>query len=307
MRYSVIIPHYNNTPLLRRCLDSIPAREDIEIIIVDDNSPLENNEWETFPGIDRKDTQCIFTKESLGAGYARNIGLSKAHGEWLIFADADDYFTPEAFDIFDKYATSEDDLIYYHTISRFSDTGKESDRNIKLNELVDAYMLHPCHESEGWLRYNFNEPWGKMIRHKMVREHNIQFEQTRWGNDMHFSTLVGYHARSICAAQETVYCVTVTHGSLVHQYTLQSKRCRYEVLLRNNQFLREVGLGEFQCSIMHSIRAAFPFGITAVLEFIVLGFKYHANFFIGYKNWIRNFVSTIHADKNKEKYIIRNI
>ena len=36
--YSVIIPHYNIVPLLERCLKSIPDREDIQIVVVDDNS-----------------------------------------------------------------------------------------------------------------------------------------------------------------------------------------------------------------------------------------------------------------------------
>jgi len=34
----------------------------------------------------------FYTRESCGAGYARNIALREARGEWLLFADADDYF-----------------------------------------------------------------------------------------------------------------------------------------------------------------------------------------------------------------------
>ncbi|MDR2475404.1 MAG: glycosyltransferase family 2 protein, partial [Bacteroidales bacterium] len=36
--YSIIIPHKDIPDLLRRCLDSIPYRNDLQIIIVDDNS-----------------------------------------------------------------------------------------------------------------------------------------------------------------------------------------------------------------------------------------------------------------------------
>lgn len=38
INYSIIIPHKNISSLLRRCLDSIPERDDLEIIVVDDNS-----------------------------------------------------------------------------------------------------------------------------------------------------------------------------------------------------------------------------------------------------------------------------
>ena len=36
--YSIIIPHKNTPKFLQRCLDSIPQREDLEVIVVDDNS-----------------------------------------------------------------------------------------------------------------------------------------------------------------------------------------------------------------------------------------------------------------------------
>ena len=42
MLYSFVIPHKNSLDLLQRCLDSIPVRSDIEIIVVDDNSMLDN-------------------------------------------------------------------------------------------------------------------------------------------------------------------------------------------------------------------------------------------------------------------------
>ena len=40
INYSIIIPHKNIPNLLQRCLDSIPNREDVQIIVVDDNSCL---------------------------------------------------------------------------------------------------------------------------------------------------------------------------------------------------------------------------------------------------------------------------
>ena len=40
--YSFIIPHKNSLQLLKRCLSSIPIRADIEVIVIDDNSTLEN-------------------------------------------------------------------------------------------------------------------------------------------------------------------------------------------------------------------------------------------------------------------------
>ena len=95
--YTIIIPHKNISTLLQRCLNSIPERPDVQVIVVDDNSDPAVVDFENFPGKDRKNTEIYLTKEGKGAGYARNVGLRHAKGEWLLFADADDFYTENAF------------------------------------------------------------------------------------------------------------------------------------------------------------------------------------------------------------------
>lgn len=60
--FSIIIPHYNNEQDLRRCMASIPDRDDVQIIIVDDNSDPKKVDFDHFPGLDRKNTDIIFFK-----------------------------------------------------------------------------------------------------------------------------------------------------------------------------------------------------------------------------------------------------
>lgn len=75
MNYSIIIPHKNSTKLLQRCLDSIPFRDDLEVIIVDDNSDPEVVDFDNFPGKERPNTIIIFSKEGGRQGRVRNIAL----------------------------------------------------------------------------------------------------------------------------------------------------------------------------------------------------------------------------------------
>lgn len=86
--FSFIIPHKNCPDLLQRCVDSIPDRDDVQIIVVDDNSDDEKK-----PAIYRRDVEIVLldAEHSKGAGRARNEGLKHAKGKWLLFADADDY------------------------------------------------------------------------------------------------------------------------------------------------------------------------------------------------------------------------
>lgn len=99
--------------LLERCLCSIPTWDEIQIIIIDDNSNSESVDF-LISGKRQKNTEVLFTKEGKGAGYARNIGLSHARGKWIIFADADDFFTADCFTILNEYMDSPHEVIYFN-------------------------------------------------------------------------------------------------------------------------------------------------------------------------------------------------
>lgn len=74
-RYSIIIPHYNIPDLLRRSLVSIPHREDVQIIVVDDHS---SEQVLTELRVIEKDlpyVQFVYSEENKGGGHARNVGL----------------------------------------------------------------------------------------------------------------------------------------------------------------------------------------------------------------------------------------
>lgn len=80
--YSFIIPHKNCPDLLQRCVDSIPERDDVQIIVVDDNS----DEGKKPSLKERKSLQVILfdAEHSKGAGKDRNVGLEHAQGKWLV-------------------------------------------------------------------------------------------------------------------------------------------------------------------------------------------------------------------------------
>lgn len=92
IQYSIIIPHYKSIDSLAKCIHSIPDREDIQVIIVDDNSGIEKSVFESSCLKNRQNVLVIYEQQNNGAGHARNVGLREAKGNWILFADADDYF-----------------------------------------------------------------------------------------------------------------------------------------------------------------------------------------------------------------------
>jgi len=214
IKYSIIIPHKNIPALLQRCLDSIPNREDVQIIIVDDNSDSNKVDFESFPGINDPRVEVIFTKEGKGAGYARNVGLEKACGKWLLFADADDFFNYCIIDIFNEYIDQEADIIFFKNISLDSDLYTISYRDNDWNGYINYYMKFPGKNAETFLRYENTVPWAKMFKTDMIHKNNILFDEVSIFNDITFNYLAGFYAASIQVDPRALYCVTSRNNSI---------------------------------------------------------------------------------------------
>lgn len=103
---SIIVPIYNMEHLMRRCIDSLLAQTftDYELLLIDDGS--KDGSWSICQEYAHKDARIgIYHKENGGLSDARNYGLSKAIGKYTIFADPDDWVSPEGLDRL--YATAE--------------------------------------------------------------------------------------------------------------------------------------------------------------------------------------------------------
>lgn len=273
--YSVIIPHYNSPVLLKRCIASIPEREDIQVIIVDDCSDPKKVDFAHLPGRNRPYTEIYRTPYGGSAGRARNIGLSHAKGQWLVFADADDFFTSEAWDVMDTYLNSPYDIIYFRHTSVDSDTLEPNDRHMVYGRYFDAYFDHPTDNTLDHLRYRHDIPWGKMIRRSMVEENRITFGETRYCNDTLFSTKTAISARTVFADKRSTYCVTTEHNSLIHQQSKEAILTRLDVLLTKNQLLRQHGLVKHQPSVLFYFKdALFQYGIASFIKAVCLAYRH---------------------------------
>lgn len=99
MKVSVVIPVYNQESLIERAIRSIPLRDDIEIIVVDDGST--DDTWNKLVtiGIELNDPNFIVlhNRRNMGVGYTVNRGLDIADGEYIVLLGSDDYFYTDEF------------------------------------------------------------------------------------------------------------------------------------------------------------------------------------------------------------------
>ena len=109
---SIIIPFNNGKKYLDRCLKNIEEIEydDYEIILIDDFS---NDNSEKIAQ-EYKNIKYYYTKEeTIGVGNARNLGIEKANGKYIMFVDVDDTIEKDLFNNLEKHIKQDIDMIKY--------------------------------------------------------------------------------------------------------------------------------------------------------------------------------------------------
>ena len=113
-KVSVIVPVYNVEKYLDRCVKSLLAQslKDIEIILVDDESP-DNCPQICDSYANKYANISVIHKNNQGLGMARNSGIKLAKGEYVAFIDSDDYVDCEMFDkLYNECVKNKLDVIY---------------------------------------------------------------------------------------------------------------------------------------------------------------------------------------------------
>ena len=246
--YSFIIPHKNTPELLQRCLDSIPEREDIQIIVVDDNSDDGKN-----PTIDRKDVELILldSEHAKGAGRARNVGIQHAKGKWFLFPDADDYYAEDFIKILDTYIDKDFDILYFCYCFMDGKTGKELPVQ---NRQEAVWRYDGAKDSRDLLKYRNNVPWSKMVLREYVMNHGFYFEEVPNGNDIFFSLCIGYHTNRIIVDKHPIYVHLRNENSIsTSKDSASLATCRLGHVIKRNYFLKHVGHKEWGTSVIKKI------------------------------------------------------
>lgn len=254
--FSLIIPHYNSVELLSRLLFSIPKRDDLQIIVVDDCSSKNIQELDR---IRNQYPHIAFLSTSIngGGGKARNIGLENAKGKYVFFADSDDYFTPGINLLLDRYSKKgeEYDLIFFNAQAVNSDTYQPSRRVNHLNRYISLYSSNPK-KSILKLRFLFGEPWCKLINRNLIDTHHIKFDELPVHNDTFFSYMTGFYAKSFDVSNIVGYCVTERPVSVSTFRFGNRLLIKAEVFAKKNRFLANNNIDIFDDLMIVPFRLA---------------------------------------------------
>lgn len=164
MKFSIIMPTYNCEKYVLEAVKSVLSQTytDFELIIVDDGS--EDRTYNVcLKLVDEDPRIALYTVEHGGVSAARNFGLSKAHGEYVLFIDGDDMWKPELLSsVLDSIDESDDllifgmqrdwylsDDIFQYSEIDLGDSGEieKLQKDIATNHLFSTYnMASPCNK-----------------------------------------------------------------------------------------------------------------------------------------------------------------
>lgn len=295
--FTIIIPQRNSLDSLPRLLNSIPANPSIQVVIVDNSeNPIKKNDVKS-----ERLFELYYSTPNRFAGGARNVALEHAKGEWIIFSDADDFFTEKAFDVFYSHLNDDKDLIYFKSESVYDDTLEPSDRHLLFNSYIDKFISGEYTELDCKLAYLV--PWGKMVRKSLIDEHNIRFDEVLAANDINFSTKVGFYSQKFAIDENAVYVITTRKASLANRLDLPVIQSRFRSTIRRNIFLKEVGLSYKRGSVMVYLYQSYKFGVFVLLSFVWEAIKNRQNLFLGMSNWLSTYRVMKRNQSINKKYI----
>lgn len=181
---SIVIPIFDCEKYLKRCVNSLISQtySNIEIILVDDGSKDKSgkiaddlaNEYQIVNS---------FHKINGGVSSARNFGISKANGEFIIFVDADDFVArnfvksiiPTDADLgIIEYLQVDEDSTIFHEIEDTSEKEEIINQESVLNGLLDINNI------SGYV-------WNKCFKLSIINRYNIRFdEKAKMNEDLLF-------------------------------------------------------------------------------------------------------------------------
>ena len=274
--FVVIIPCYRRFDLLEKCVATVPDAPSIQVLIIDDASPIEDFEAFKLKMAGRNNVKLFQNAENHGAGYSRNFGLKYARDnirgegkQWIVFSDDDDAFTEDAFDIFQSHKDSTADIIYFQAdFVDYRENGDSPRRVFSLSVLNREKALTDFlnKRKEKPLRAAGFEPWAKMLSKDFIEKNGFLFHETMYMNDAFFLVDAGLKAEKIDAFKEKVYIYNMFENSVCRVKTIErslvglNENCALHKLYISHKgyaiYAGELLQKAFQCIRMYGIKNA---------------------------------------------------
>jgi len=230
---SIIVPVYNVEKCINKCVESIinQTYKNTEIILVNDGS--KDNSLQICNNLSKKHNNIIvIDKKNGGPSSARNEGIIKSKGEFIMFVDSDDFIEPNMIEIMvETYKKNKTDIIscgynrQKYKNNKLKHTKKIINNDILLTTKKDILNFYfPIYDNKG-----FNSIWGKLYLSNILKKNKIFFnEKISMGEDYLFNLAYFQHINKAYIVGKALYNYRI-------EYNYATKK--YEENLFNNRMI----------------------------------------------------------------------
>lgn len=282
MLISIILPVYNVSEFLPKCLESILCQDykDLEILCIDDAST--DNSLNILEDYAKKDNRIRIIRNNIniGLGETRNRTLKEAKGEYIHFIDSDDWLEEGLYSsLFKKIEEFSNPDIIYFQYNTYDNVTKEITPIEFKNKTILNKILNPVQNPEAfdnWDRY----AWIKLHKREFLLNNKVFFTQEKSLEDIVPAALAYVNCKTLVYTDITGINYRINrHGSLVTQAAKSFKgiveafeydKKLYENLPENIKY-KLLGFDYYQ--IRHNIEKAYVDNVISTTELIKTVFK----------------------------------
>lgn len=246
---SIMIPCYNISNHLRKCVESIIAQTytNFELILVNDGST--DDTGKIGDEYAKKDHRIrVFHKSNGGASSARNFALDKAKGDLVLFIDGDDYIKVDYIEqLLENYEDGNWPICGMVNVRNHISTNNENfkkllqrypEKRIEKNNFMDLLSF-----------YSFSSPCARIYSAKIIREKTIRFdENVSYQEDLLFNLEYAKYVKYVKLIDYFGYCYVAHEGSSTgrfHENFKQRESLLKELLIYSNGQDNKLVLQEF--------------------------------------------------------------
>ncbi len=278
---SVIIPMYNVEKYIRKCLTSVKNQTftDFEVLMIDDGSP--DNSGKIAAEFEKNDKRfTLYKKVNGGLGDARNFGLERAKGKYVVFIDSDDYIKKNYIEIlYNECENNGADMACCRFYYTYFNTGICLPMVIAPKKCV----LPKQKALKMLIRDNTikNYAWNKMYRKSLFTENQIYYPNMFF-EDIATTGRLMFHSKKVAITNKYLYCYQKRLGSIMS--TMNAKKINdflLSVFIMRNYIQKNGKYNEYKDSLNFLVSKIFIFNIYSVIRMHLLN--------IDFKNMKRNF------------------
>lgn len=253
MRFSIIVPVYNAAQYLPDCLASLLGQKDApdyEIFCIDDGSTDESAALLDAAAKAHPDRITVLHTENQGSILARREGILRARGEYLLFADADDWMESGCLKTVDARLTESGADILLYNYAAFADRETPTVQKPLYADgcIFEGEGKRPLYERllAGW---SLNNLWNKAIRAQLMQADATDFAyyaDNPMGDDLLLSLEPMTAAKRIAYCDKPLYRYRRTAGGLTQTFDERryARLCDGRIVGRLKEYMPRWGMDD---------------------------------------------------------------